>query len=103
MKPTAPRASGWSSGRTPLPWNVVATGMQSFSANRRTAPAAPARAAPWPASRIGFGGRGQDLGGAGQLGLRRFVRPGPVDDQGPSILGRRRFLDVLGDSQVNRT
>jgi hypothetical protein len=33
-------------GMTPLPWNVVATGTPSFSAKRRTASLAPARAAP---------------------------------------------------------
>ena len=54
MNPTAPSASGWSSGNTPLPWNVVATGMPSVSAKRRRAGPAPARAAPWPASTIGL-------------------------------------------------
>ncbi len=53
MNPTAPSASGWSSGNTPLPWNVVATGMPSISAKRRRAGLASARAAPWPASTIG--------------------------------------------------
>ena len=54
MNPTEPSASGWSSGNTPLPWKVVATGMLSACAKRISAALASARAAPWPASTIGL-------------------------------------------------
>ncbi len=54
MNPTVPSASGWSSGNTPLPWKVVATGMLSACAKRIRASLAPALAAPWPASTTGL-------------------------------------------------
>ncbi len=54
MNPTVPSASGWSSGNTPLPWKVVATGMFSACAKRISASLAPALAAPWPASTTGL-------------------------------------------------
>ena len=53
MNPIVPSAFGWSSGMTPLPWNVVATGMPSRSENLRNAPTARSRATPAPASTTG--------------------------------------------------
>ena len=44
---------GWSSGITPLPWKVLATGMPNSSENRTRAAVALPRAAPCPASTTG--------------------------------------------------
>ena len=44
---------GWSSGMTPLPWKVLATGMPNSSEKRTRALVASARAAPCPASATG--------------------------------------------------
>ena len=46
MKPIVPSAFGWSSGKTPLPRNVVATGRLRRSQKRRSASIAPSRATP---------------------------------------------------------
>ena len=44
---------GWSSGITPFPWKVLATGMPISSENRTRASVALPRAAPCPASSTG--------------------------------------------------
>ncbi|EUA43070.1 hypothetical protein I552_7811 [Mycobacterium xenopi 3993] len=52
-EPDGADAVGWSSGITPLPWKVLATGIPSSSANRIKAVLASLRAAPCPASTTG--------------------------------------------------
>ncbi len=53
MKPIVPSAFGWSSGKTPLPRNVVATGRFRRSEKRTSASIAPSRATPGPARTTG--------------------------------------------------
>src|ERR671919_150865 len=70
MKPIVPRAFGWSSGKTPLPRNVVATGRFRRSEKRTSGSMASSRATPGPARTTGPARRIQQLLRPSDLRLR---------------------------------
>ena len=101
MKPMAPRALGWSSGKTPLPWKVVATGIFSFSENWIRASWARWRAAPCPARMMGVLADSSSLAawaiwaGAGAAACTGCT------GRGRSVRFDRHRFHVLGDGQID--
>src|ERR1700745_3252674 len=90
MNPTAPRASGWSSGNTPLPWKVVAPGMTSVSAKPRRG--GPARALLHALRK-------------GEVDLSRPFGLGQLERLADNLrhrAGRRRQRGPLGDRREHR-
>src|ERR1700738_2053593 len=90
MNPMVPMLLGWSSGMTPLPWNVLATWMPNSSENRTSAAVALARAAPCPASSTGRLAEGRRVGADDVARQRRQVVVGVVG------------VDVLWNGEVDR-
>ena len=102
MNPMVPMLLGWSSGITPLPWKVLATGMPNFSENRTRAVGRVGAGGAVPGQHHRSLGLAQNVDRARHLAEGRRLGANDVARQRCQVVVGVVGVDVLGHGQIDR-